>query len=305
MTFRLRPYRQQDAADALRLSNMASGHQATLDRFLAQEAEKDVWRQLAEQGGRTAGMTELRSFDYLPPNWLLLTVAVDPEARGNGLGTGLLHQALHHARVAGAVGVAANVLDHDPRSREWAERHGFVLHAHRFASELDLRLEQAPPDLPAGVTIRDMTSATPAEWERLEVLYGDLLTQTPDLAGQPRWTTEHLQSHVRDNPRLRPDWQLVAVNADGEWLGLCQGLPISTGMYNEFTAVVAQARGRGIARALKLELIRRAREANIALMRTNNHSANAPMLSVNRRLGFVAKTGNWELWRSLEMPVPL
>lgn len=32
-------------------------------------------------------------------------------------------------------------------------------------------------------------------------------------------------------------------------------------------------------------------------MRTNNHAANAPMLAVNRRLGFRAASGSWELRR--------
>lgn len=30
-------------------------------------------------------------------------------------------------------------------------------------------------------------------------------------------------------------------------------------------------------------------------MRTNNHSGNAPMLAVNRRLGFVPQVGKWEM----------
>ena len=91
---------------------------------------------------------------------------------------------------------------------------------------------------------------------------------------------------------------LLAVN-EQEGLGLCHGLPISSGIYNEFTAMVPAARGQGLARALKLELIRRARAAGVGLMRTNNHAANLPMLSVNRRLGFVARTGSWELHREL------
>ncbi|UTA50647.1 hypothetical protein MSS93_13375 [Deinococcus radiodurans] len=35
-------------------------------------------------------------------------------------------------------------------------------------------------------------------------------------------------------------------------------------------------------------------------MATNNHSANAPMLAVNRRLGFAPQVGKWELFREGE-----
>ena len=299
----IQPYAPEHAPAFLRLFNLARGQDMALESFLAQDA---AWpasqirqRAVAVQEGAVVGMAELRHFDYLPLGWPLLTLVVDPGARRQGTGNEFLRWAESQAAALRVGGLGSNVLDNDPHSREWAERRGFGLHAHRFASQLDLLQAQPAPELPAGVTLRDMTGATPAEWERLETLYGDLLTQTPDLAGLPRWTPEQLQAHTRDNPRARADWTLLAVSETGEWLGLCQGVQISTGIYNEFTGVVSQARGQGLARALKLELIRRARAAGVLLMRTNNHAANGPMLSVNRRLGFVQLSGSWEMRRAL------
>lgn len=297
----LRPYAPHDAEAFLALSNRASNQNVALAQFLAEDTS-GFQRQVAELGGQVVGAAQLRPFAFLPPDWRQLRLSVAPGARGRGLGASLLAWAQAAAQQEGALGLAANVLDDDPQSRLWAERRGFSLHAHRFASELDLSTPdpgwaRSQPPLPTGVTLRDMTRATPADWERLEALYGDLLTQTPDLMGQPRWTPAQLRAHVRDNPRARPDWTLLAVGADGDWLGVCQGVLISTGIYNEFTAVVPWARGQGLARALKLELIGRARRAGVTRMRTNNHAANAAMLSVNARLGFVPQSGSWELWR--------
>ena len=65
--------------------------------------------------------------------------------------------------------------------------------------------------------------------------------------------------------------------------------------HNKFTAVLPQARGRGLTLPLKLEAIRRAQSAGLRVMRTNNHSENVPMLAVNRRLGFVPQVGKWEM----------
>lgn len=304
MPFQMRPYAPQDAPDVLRLSNLARGHQVTLEAFLGQEdrleqeGESERWRVVALQGGRTVGMADLRRFDYIPPGWLQFTLAVDEGERGRGIGAELLRQATAQAAAAGAAGLSVSVLDHDPVSRAWGERRSYALHAHRFASELDLSRAQPDPEWPEGVTLRDMTGATPADWDRLEALYSDLLSHTPDLEGQPRWSPQKLRAHARDNPRLRPDWLLLAADPQGQWLGLCHGLPISTGIYNEFTGVVPAARGLGLARALKLELIRRAQSAGVPLMRTNNHSANAPMLAVNGRLGFERRAGSWELWQT-------
>ncbi|WP_407568893.1 GNAT family N-acetyltransferase [Deinococcus altitudinis] len=300
----LRPYAPHDAPEFLCLLNLARAQSTALESFLSQEA---VWpaehvrrRAVAVHEDVVVGMAELSRFEYLPPGWLRLTLAVNPRVRQQGLGAELYRWVQAQAEHLRPGGLSVSILDHETGSRDWAERHGFVLHAHRFASELDLGAEFPPPELPAGVTLRDMVGASPADWDRLETLYGDLLTQTPDLEGQPRWTPEQLRSNLRDNPRARPDWTLVAVDGAGGWLGLCQGATISTGIYNEFTAVLPAARGQGLARALKLELIRRAQAAGVRLMRTNNHAANAPMLGVNRRLGFVAQSGSWELRQELE-----
>ena len=304
MPFQVRPSTLQDAADVSRLSNLARDHQVTLEAFLEQECkleqagEAERWRVVALQNGRTAGMAELRTFDYIPPGWLQLTLAVDARHRSQGIGTELLRQATAQAAAVGTSGLSVSVLDHDQTSRAWGEGHGYTVQAHRFASELDLGLAQQNPQWPDGVTLRDMRGASPADWDRLEALYGDLLGHTPDLEAQPRWSPQQLRAHARDNPRLRPEWLLLAVDPGGDWLGLCHGLPISTGIYNEFTGVVPAARGLGLARALKLELIRRAQAAGVPLMRTNNHSANAPMLAVNGRLGFERRAGSWELWQT-------
>ncbi|GGJ73704.1 GNAT family N-acetyltransferase [Deinococcus aquiradiocola] len=303
-----------DAEGWVRLTNLARGHALSVERFLQGELREGSapWRVVAVTGGAqgetVVGVAELRAFPYIPAGWRQVTLAVTPDGRGCGVGRAL--EGAVRAEVErlqgtgeGPAGLAVNARDDDPDSRAWAERRGFALHAHRFASELDLRAAQPGPEWPDGVRVRDMTRATGADWARLEGMYADLLLQTPDLAGQPRWTPEQVRASVRDERSL-PEWLLIAQGpptpeGDGEWLGVCQGTRISTGIYNEFTAVLPGARGQGLARALKLELVRRAQQAGVTSMRTNNHAANAPMLAVNRRLGFRPLSGMLELWRAL------
>jgi predicted GNAT superfamily acetyltransferase len=62
------------------------------------------------------------------------------------------------------------------------------------------------------------------------------------------------------------------------------------------TGVRREYRGRGIAMTLKLGVIDFARRNGYNMIKTWNHSDNAPMLAVNARLGFKREVG----WLSME-----
>lgn len=206
------------------------------------------------------------------------------------------------AREAGASWLAADVADTDPESLAWAERRGFRTHAHRFASELDLTTFDETPHQAAlaraevqGVTFTDLSGADGATVERYLNFVADRLTETPDLAGLPRWALGQVRGILHLDHDPRPDWLILAVGPDGEWVGTTAMVRYRDLAYNELTATHPRARGRGLALPLKLHAIRRAREAGLTVMRTNNHSSNAPMLAVNRRLGFQPRPGRYEL----------
>jgi GNAT superfamily N-acetyltransferase len=57
------------------------------------------------------------------------------------------------------------------------------------------------------------------------------------------------------------------------------------------TGVDRPYRGRGLALALKLRTIRLARRYGAAYIRTHNDSENAPMLALNRKLGYQPEPG--------------
>lgn len=301
----LRPYLPQDAAELLRLQNLDREQPTPLTAFQEAEARwpagqfRERW--VAESGGRVVGAALLEHFAYIPPDHLLAHVMVEPAARGRGVGRQLADVLLERARTADVGGLTGNVRDDRPADLAWAKRRGFAPHAHRFASRLDLAGFDPAPHAEgvarvqaSGVTFRDMTAASETDWTRLHDLYADLLTQTPDLAGQPRWSAEQVAKMVRDNPRAVPAWTLVAERG-GEWLGLAVAVRISDGAYNELTGVVPAARGLGLARALKVQQIQRLQADGVLTLRTNNRSDNAPMLAVNQALGFVQQPGRYEL----------
>jgi GNAT superfamily N-acetyltransferase len=62
--------------------------------------------------------------------------------------------------------------------------------------------------------------------------------------------------------------------------------PTTGNVLTEMTGVVRSARGRGIARALKLKTIAQALDAGVDLILTRNDADNAPILKINRAFGY-------------------
>ena len=66
-------------------------------------------------------------------------------------------------------------------------------------------------------------------------------------------------------------------------------------LINTMTGVRRAYRGRGIALVLKLLAIRYARSLGALFVRTHNDSGNAPMLAINRKLGYQPEPGIYGL----------
>lgn len=103
-----------------------------------------------------------------------------------------------------------------------------------------------------------------------------------------------------DNPGVRADRFWIA--REGEAIvGLSvltfptrRGLP-----WTDFTATSRAVRGRGIARALKYETMAQAIELGYERVRTSNDGDNAPILHINREMGYQLITPVIELHRDL------
>lgn len=302
----VRPFQPTDAPAWVALTNRVLNRHTTLDAWQADETRRPPdrlhCRWVTEQEGSVVGTAALYEWAFAPPGYLHAQVLVHPAARRQGRGAALAARLLTTARETGAAGLQADVSDADPDSLRWAQARGFVHAAHRFTSELDLRTFDLGPFQPRldrvteqGVTITDLAGADEAALDRYLNFVADRLPDTPDLAGHPRWPLAQVRETLHLDRDPRPEWLVQALAPDGTLLGISALVHYRDMAYNEFTAVHPQARGRGLALPMKLHAIRRAQEAGLRTMRTNNHSRNAPMIAVNDRLGFVRQPGRFEL----------
>ncbi|MVN89427.1 GNAT family N-acetyltransferase [Deinococcus sp. HMF7620] len=307
----LRPFTPADApalAALLGLTGRVTTPEALLAADAARPAEVPRRWLLVDERGEVLSGSQLRPFAFLPPTFRQVGVLVLPQWRGQGVGQRLWVDAKQAAEAEGAGGLSADVSDTDAASLAWAQRRGFAIYTHRFASELDLTAFDPTPfqadvqrAVAQGVTFTDLSSTDETTLQRYLNSVADRLTETPDLMGYPRWSLAQVRAELRLDRDPRPDWLVVALGPQGQWWGTSATLlfrdpPFA---YNALTAIHSEARGRRLALPLKLEGIARAQAAGLSVMRTNNHASNAPMLAVNRRLGFEPRPGRYEVQRRL------
>jgi RimJ/RimL family protein N-acetyltransferase len=89
--------------------------------------------------------------------------------------------------------------------------------------------------------------------------------------------------------------------SDRTWVALDQGRPVALSylkfppvrgtVWTGYTCTHADHRGRGIARAVKLQTLAQAAKLGVPHVRTDNDAENAPMLHINEALGYVRRPG--------------
>ncbi len=248
---------------------------------------------VAEEDGDLVGLATARfTWTISPGDVAFLWVGVVEGARGRGLGAELYALADRHLVEHRARRVETVALEGSPGER-FAEERGF----RRTRTELLLRLDPGAADLSA---LAALDEARRAEGFRLASL-GSVLDRRRELhavyaaasADIPADEAEDdirladFADHVLGDPELDRDGSFVVVHG-GRPVALAfvlvdreQGVAVS-----EMTGTLPEFRGRGLARLAKLATIRWARESGIRELATENDAENAPMLALNRSLGY-------------------
>ena len=226
------------------------------------------------------------------PTATFLELRVEPARRRRGLGTALLERALArcreievealrsaHSTAAGAAFAAAVGARGEQRIVE---------------SVLDLRTAELPePDLPGGFHLLTWLGRVPEEHLAAYAVARTAMDDAPAPEGMdfPSWTAEKVRASEESLARRNREMRLTAaMNAEGE-IGAFTELRVSRGStlgFTDDTGTVAAHRGRGLARAVKVESLRRLRidHPEVDVVTTSNAEENAVMRHLNESVGF-------------------
>ncbi|GFN30824.1 GNAT family N-acetyltransferase [Paenibacillus xylaniclasticus] len=262
-------------------------------------------RVAVDEQNRIVGFVTSWRAPWTEPGALNNTLIVAAEYRGQGIGTALYEHAVQWGSSLGADTLYAEVWDDSLDSIRFAERRGFRKERHMFQSELRLdgfdpndqehtyALERLNDEGIRLITLADESGE--ASERKLYELYRETL---PDIPGHDEevppfdeWRKWYLAVEGYAEDRV-----LIAVDGD-RYVGVTNVLynEQTNGMYNEYTGVSGDYRGRGIASGLKIMAARLAHQCGADYIRTDNDSLNGPMLHINRRLGYEPLRGKYRL----------
>jgi RimJ/RimL family protein N-acetyltransferase len=217
--------------------------------------------------------------------------------------------ALRVAREQGATHLESSVREEDVAALRFAESRGFVIEHHSFESTLALadfdehRFDELMARIRSdGFRFLSLAEAGVTD-ENKHKLYDVNRAAALDDPGSTGTFPDYyaFSKNVFDASWFRADTQILASYRDC-WVGLSAIAVYQDDKhaYNAFTGVLREYRGRGLAQALKLQTILLAKKEGMRYIRTHNDSNNAPMLAINRKLGYRPEPGIYRLLCTLE-----
>jgi GNAT superfamily N-acetyltransferase len=299
-----------DAADLARL------YSTTVPDPVTAETIRDWWTprkdevrftMLACDDERAIGYWDVDRETWMRSGHWYVKVIVAPEYRGQGLGTQMYEAVLAVARQQpGATHLETQVREDCPAALRFAQKRGFEIERHAFTSILDLETFDEWEFAPLLERVHDFrffslaeAGVTPENKRKLYEVNRASALDNPGNGGVfPDFDSFSL--NVFDADWFRADTQILTADGD-QWAGISAiSVDAERGVsYNAFTGVLREYRGRGLAQALKLQTILLAKRLGMRFIRTDNDSQNAPMLAVNRKLGYQSESGIYRLLSAL------
>jgi GNAT superfamily N-acetyltransferase len=259
-------------------------HAASLEtqRIWFTQAPPDALRLRAEVDGRIVGLLDAGlQLHTSEPGIVTATLHTHPDSRRQGVGSALYERLEAYLAGVGARRVQAWALD-EPASVGWAQARGFTASAAEQFQVVDPRVLPPIPAVPPGITVATAAEAGPEVFFSVE-----------DVASRDE------PGDVPFEGMPYPDWfdrHWGTVDHDVSMICFVDGVPAATTALttNRSTGramssgsdALREFRGRGLIKYLKSVSLRRAADAGITAAFTCNDDTNAPMLAINRWLGY-------------------
>ena len=226
------------------------------------------------------------------PTAAFVDLLVRREDRRRGVGTALLDVVLDRCRTLGVVALHGHHTT--PAGAAFAAQAGAVDGQRVVGSLLLLHAVELPePRVPDGFRLATWLGRVPEEslaaYVRARAAMDD--APTPDGMDFPTWTAENVRASEESLARRDREMRLtVAIDTAGAIAAFTE-LRVSRGStlgFTDDTGTVAAERGKGLARAVKLESLRslRADHPEVKVASTSNAEENAAMRHINESVGF-------------------
>jgi GNAT superfamily N-acetyltransferase len=208
-------------------------------------------------------------------------VLVRASHRGRGIGRALFDRIEAHAAAVGAERLLAD-FEENPAGVAFAESLGFRQVRAEQTAVLDPRTVRVAA--PAGVDLRPLRDVDPRFAYEIDM---EAMLDMPSTEEFERMPYDEWASFVLEHPLLSFDGSFVAlVDCEPAAVSLLTADPESGRASSMFTGTMRAYRGRGLGLAVKLASIEWAARNGIVQLATRNDETNAPMLAINRKLGY-------------------
>jgi mycothiol synthase len=221
-----------------------------------------------------------------------------PSHRRMGIGARLYDTVLAEARRQGATGLRGRVREDSPDGRAFLAGRAFVERRRVWRSSLDVASSDTS-GLPAlreavsatGVTFTSLSQEGPNDLAVLHRVHDLEMATGVDVPRIGEFTPvpfDEWREFSFSGPNMLPDAWFLAKDGD-RFVGVsfASREPAQPEVLQQhYTATRREYRGKRIAVTLKLMLIDYAKRNGYARIETSNDSLNAPMWTINQRLGF-------------------
>lgn len=293
----IRDFQASDLAEIVRVQHAA----VPLHPWSVGEIERDLEKLeeklqhhwcIAESNGELVGFSRFaRNAGAYHPQKFGLDLCIDPEFQSRGIGKVLYLATLEKAQAFDAISLRTQVRESDARGLKFAQDRGFFETKRDFESTLELAsfdFAAFERPLPDGIELKNLSDLdSPAFRRQFHQVFSTVRLDVPRAEPPTPLSFEFFEENVLDDPEVISEVFVFAMRGE-QIVGFTGGYQgAQPGWVDQWlTAVTREARGQGLATAIKVHSLLAALKLGFKTVRTDNDTQNTSMLAVNDKLGY-------------------